>query len=163
MIVTNDGDDTPWRIDTSQQVIEIPGEGRSAPMYVNTDVQTSPHITIARRERRILDLYYPLPSTINKDSELPHFEMLWQVETGARTVSSRTPFDRVRPEPDTYSYGTTWPLWAGYGPHWWYDPFYSRRVVFVHSRPVVLRSRGPVVGRFDGRFRPRGAQVVRRR
>jgi hypothetical protein len=163
MVVTNDGDDTPWRLDTRQQLVEIPGEGRSGPMFVNTDVQTPPLVTIARTERRVLDLYYPLPATIDEAEELPRFEMLWQVDTAARTVASRTSFDRVAPEPPTQVvYGTAWPYWAGYGPHWWYDPFYPR-TVFIHTRPIVIHDhRRPVVGRFDGRFRPGGATVVRR-
>ena len=165
MIVTNDGDDTPWRLDSSQQLVEIPGEGRSAPMYVNADVRTLPNVTIARRDRRVLDLYYAMPTTIERDADLPRFDMLWQVETGLRSVASRTAFDRVEPV-GTYAqaYGTTWPLWAGYGPLWWYDPLYPRHVVFVNRRPIVIHDhRGPVViGRFNGRFRPHGTQIVRR-
>src|SRR5512135_1097435 len=32
MIVTNDGDDTPWTVDTREQFVEIEGEGRSRAM-----------------------------------------------------------------------------------------------------------------------------------
>src|SRR5438552_1812208 len=108
MIVTNDGDDTPWRLDTTQQFVEIPGEGRSAPMYVNADVQTLPNLTIARHDRRVLDLYYPLQGRIRGDAQLPRFELLWQVDTAARTVASRTPFDRAEPAPGVaYGYDTS--------------------------------------------------------
>ena len=35
MIVSNDGDDQPWTLDTRQQLAEIAGEGKAAPMYAN--------------------------------------------------------------------------------------------------------------------------------
>ena len=164
-VVTNDGDDTPWTLDTTQQVVEIPGEGQSRAMYVNADVGTLPTVTIARHERRVLDFYFSLPDTIRSESRLPRFELLWQVNTPERTVASRTSFDRLDKEPEVaYATPVGWPLWAGYGPYWWYDPFYPR-VVFVHSRPIVIHGTGRVtVGRFGGRFHPATrAQVVTRR
>lgn len=163
MIVTNDGDDTPWRLDTNQQLVEVPGEGRSAPMYVNSDVQGLPDVTIARHERRVLDFYYPLPDTIRGEARLARFELLWQVETPARTVADRTSFDRVaREEPAVAAgYDASWPYWAGYGPYWWYDPFYPQ-VVFAHSRPIVIDHRAHVsIGRFGGHFRAGGGHVAR--
>ena len=165
-VITNDGDDTPWTLDTTQQVVEIPGEGQSRAIFVNSDVNTLPSVTIARHERRVLDFYFPLPATIRSESQLPKFELLWQVNTPERTVASRTSFDRFDKAPNV-AYETVpvgWPLWAGYGPYWWYDPFYPR-VVFVHARPIVIRGTGRVtVGRFDGRFHPSPrAQVVTRR
>ena len=165
-VVTNDGDDTPWTLDTTQQLVAIPGEGQSRAMFVNSDVNTVPNVTIARHERRVIDFYFPLPDTIGSESQLPKFELLWQVNTPERVVASRTSFDRFDKAPDV-AYTTVpvgWPLWAGYGPYWWYDPFYPR-AVFIHSRPIVIHGRDRVtVGRFDGRFRPSTrAQVVTRR
>lgn len=165
-IVTNDGDDTPWSLDTTEQLVEIPGEGQSRAMYVNSDVGTLPSVTIGKHERRVLDFYFPLPDTIRNEDQLPRFQLLWQVDTPARTVASRTTFERVDTAP-TVVYETAplgWPLWAGYGPYWWYDPFYPR-TVFIHAHPRVIRGPGRVVvGRFDGHFRPgRQAQVSGRR
>ena len=157
-IVTNDGDDTPWTLDTTQQLVEIPGEGQSRAIFVNADIGTLPNVAIGRHERRVLDLYFALPDTMHKASELPRFDLLWQVNTPARVVASRTSFDRVDREPAGYGYEATtaWPLWAGWGPYWWYDPFYPR-VVFVHSRPVRFHGNGHViVGGFGGRFRAGG-------
>jgi len=162
--ITNDGDDTPWTFDTTQQLVSIPGEGQSRAIYVNADVGTLPNVTIARHERRVLDFYFPLPDTIRGESQLPKFDLLWQVNTPERTVASRTSFDRMDKVPEVaYAAPVGWPLWAGYGPYWWYDPFYPR-VVFVHSRPIVVHGTGRVtVGRFGGRFHPAArAQVVTR-
>jgi hypothetical protein len=161
-IVTNDGDDTPWTLDTTQQLVQIPGEGQSRAMFVNSDVGTLPSVTIGKHERRVLDFYFPLPDALRDESHLPRFELLWQVHTAARTVASRTAFDRVDKEPAVaYAAGPVgWPLWAGYGPYWWYDPFYPR-AVFVHVHPRVFRGPGHVVvGRFGGQFRAGGSGHV---
>jgi hypothetical protein len=163
-IVTNDGDDRPWTLDTTQQMVEIPGEGKSRAIFVNADVGTLPGVTIARHDRRVLDFYFALPDTIPGASQLPRFDLLWQVNTSARTVASRTSFDRVDREPDVaYADVRPWPLWAGYGPYWWYDPLYPR-AVFVHSHPFVFHGGGRVyVGGFGGHFRAGGAHVAHRR
>ncbi len=166
MIVTNDGDDTPWSIDTSQQLAEIAGEGQSRPLFVNSDVQTLPIVTVARHERHVLDFYYPLPVTIRDAANLPHFEMLWQVQTPARVVASRTSFDRIAEQPAVaydsgYVYG--WPYWTGYGPYW-YAPW-PVGFGFVHARPFGIRGgyyRGGVrVGHFGGRFHAGGGHIAR--
>ena len=159
-VVTNDGDDAPWTLDTTQQLVEIPGEGQSRAMFVNSDVNTLPNVTIARHERRVLDFYFPLPDTVRSESRLPRFDLLWQVNTPVRTVASRTTFERVDKEPQVAYETVGWPLWAGFGPYWWYDPFYPR-VVFVHTRPIVVHGTGRVtVGRFGGRFHAGSAHIA---
>ncbi|HEU4731789.1 MAG TPA: hypothetical protein VFT22_28025 [Kofleriaceae bacterium] len=159
-IVTNDGDDAPWTLDTTQQLVEIPGEGRSRAMFVNSDVGTLPNVSIARHERRVLDFYFPLPETIRDESHLPRFDLLWQVTTPARTVASRTSFERQDKQPEVAYVTPTWPLWAGWGPYWWYDPFYPR-TVFIHVHPRPIHGTGHVVvGRFGGHFRAHGDSHV---
>lgn len=161
-IITNDGDDAPWTLDTSQQMVEIPGEGRSRAIFVNADVGTLPSVAIARHDRRVLDFYFPLPDTVRGARDLPRFDLLWQVDTSKRVVASRTSFERMDREPDVAYETTVWPYWAGFGPYWWYDPFYPR-AVFLHARPYHFDGNGPVVvGRFGGRFHA-GAHIVGRR
>jgi hypothetical protein len=133
LAISNDGDATPWTLATSDQLVEIAGEGRSRPIYVNTDVQTLPTVTIAPRERRVLDLYYPLPANIHDDDHLPQFDFLWQVTTPARPFASRTHFQRMEQELPVGP--TEVVLWSGWGPYWWYDPFYPE-VMFLHHRPL---------------------------
>jgi hypothetical protein len=165
-VVTNDGDDKPWTLDTTQQLVEIPGEGRSRAMYVNADVGTLPRVTVGKHERRVVDMYFPLPDTVRGESRLPKFDLLWQVDTAARTVSSRTSFDRLEPQTRVAVAPSAWPLWAGHGPYWWYDPFYPR-YVFIHTHPRIIhhyhRPGRVVVNRFEGRFRPSGRVVTVRR
>ena len=133
LALANDGDDQPWSVDIREQLVDIPGVGRSAPQFANAGVQSLPTITVPRRERRVLDLYYPVPPGVREAAELPGFDVLWQVTTPARAVSGRTHVDRLEAvERPPNVYVTTW------GPYWWYDPYYP----YVVYRPIVV---GPVV------------------
>jgi len=164
-IVTNDGDETPWTFDTEQQMVEIPGEGKSRAMWVNADIGTLPNVTIGKGERRVLDFYFPLPDSMREAARIPEFDLLWQVHTASRVVASRTSFDRVDKEPpnDLAYVDAGWPLWAGYGPYWWYDPFYPR-TVFIHAHRWGFHGPGRVVvGGFGGRFHAGGTHVARGR
>jgi len=141
-IVTNDGDDTPWTLDTTEQRVAIAGEGQSRAMYVNSDVGTLPKVTIARHERRVLEFFFPLPDRMRNASSIPRFDMFWQVNTPERTVASRTSFERVAWESMfAYNEPVGWPQWTGYGPYWWYDPSY-RSAAFIHVHPSAFY--GPV-------------------
>jgi hypothetical protein len=163
MTVRNDSDDGPWLIDTRRQLAQIPGEGRSAPMYVNGDARSLREVPIGRGQRRVIDLYYPLPATIRGDAQLRRFDVLWQVETSERTVASHDTFDRIEVEPEEESADLyqPWPLWSGYGPNWWYDPFYPG-TAYIHPRVVGTEHRFPPTGslEFRGRFRPRPAPAT---
>jgi hypothetical protein len=135
LIVTNEGDDIPWTIDTREQLVEIAGEGRSRAVFVNTDLQSLPMVTIGRREKRVLDFYFPLPGTMGDESRLPGFELLWQVTTASRIVAERTMFQRVatvEPPPPQVVMVTGW------GPHWWFNPWYPN-TLFVHPPVIIVR------------------------
>lgn len=91
LTITNDGDATPWSITANDQLCDIAGEGRSWPYFVNTDAPGLPTVTVAQRQRRVLDLYSP-----------------------ARTFASRPAFHRVEREPPlTYEHVV---LYTGWGP-----------------------------------------------
>jgi hypothetical protein len=148
--VSNDGDATPWQLDTRQQLVAISNEGQSRAVYATADTRALPLVPIARREKRVIDLYFPLPTTVQSDRQLPHFDVLWQVDTGTRAIASRTTFDRQEIAGD-FAYAYPYPYYGGVAPYWWYDPFYPG-AVFVHARPFVVHG-GPVhVGHFDGHF-----------
>jgi hypothetical protein len=165
-IVSNDSDDSPWTFDTTQQLVEIAGEGRSRAIFANADVGTLPIVTIGRSEKRTVDLYFPLPETMRDEKNLAGFDLVWQVNTPARAVASRTSFDRVEQKPEyqagyAVGYGA-WPWYAGYGPYWWYDPFYPR-VVFLHSRPIIVRPGRVQISPFHGQFKAGHTQIATRR
>lgn len=143
LTVGNDVGAGPFTVDTREQLLEIRGQGRSRPIFVNTDRASLPIIEIPRREQRVLDLYYPLPATIDDAEDLGQFDLLWQVDTGARTVAERTPFGRIEVEPEALDASS---LYAGWGAYWWYDPFYPRHS-FPYRQPVIVRGPGPVVVR----------------
>lgn len=131
--IANEGDDTPWTLDIREQLVEVPGVGRSQPQFANAAVQTLPSITVPRRERRVVDLYYPVPPGVKDADDLVGFDFLWQVTTPKRTVSGRTHIDRREAvERATTVYVTSW------GPYWWYDPWYPH-VVYrtIYVRPVI--------------------------
>ncbi len=157
MAVSNDGDPVAWNVDTRNQLLEIPGEGQARPLFANSDLRTLPMVAIPQGQKHVIDLFYPLPASVG-ESKLPQFDLVWRVDTGARTVVSRTAFDREEVAPDYYASSSAYGLYDyGYGyPYWWYDPLWAGGVVWFHPRHFFVGPglRGGVrVGGFHGRFR----------
>ena len=124
MVVTNDGDATPWIVDTREQLLEVPGAGRTAASYATSDrPATLPIVSVVQRGRAVIDLYFPLPPGVYDEAHFGGFDLLWQVATSTRTVSSRTTFERIAIEPydDYYASATgPWsPYWGYYGGWGW--------------------------------------------
>lgn len=145
MIVENDGA-IPWSLDTREQLATIAGEGDSRPAFVNADSSDVPLLTIGAGQRRVVDLFYPLPATLQSARRIAEFDLKWSVRTDGGVVAERTSFERLRVEP---AYAATYvapysPVWTV---HWWYDPYYPR-VAFIHRPWIVMRApRVFVVGR----------------
>jgi hypothetical protein len=131
LVVSNEGDDQPWSVDVREQMVEVANVGRSQPQFANAGIQSLPTLSVARREQRVLDLYYPVPPGVEEADDLPGFDVLWQVDTGARAISGRAHIMRreVVDPPSTTIYASGW------GPYWWYDPWYPR----VVYRPIYIR------------------------
>jgi len=153
LLVANNGDATPWNVDTRQVLIDIAGEGSSPAVYVNSDVGTLPNITIAQGEQRTIDFFFPLPGSMQGEAAIPHFDVKWQVVTGTRPIAGRTPFDRfdLQAPPPRVAVAFRW------GPHWWFDPFYPRAGVFIHPTPFIVIPRHP----HHVHVTPRGRRVYR--
>lgn len=159
LTVTNRRDELPWVIDTREQLLEIAGEGRSRPVFVNSDRDAMPIVQVPMLQQRVLDLYYPLPPTLDPD-ELGEVTLAWQVRTGERLVTQRTTFARAPGGDDDDELDAAIPptgLHAGWGPFWWHDPYYARRA-FRHHRKIVVQTPPRVVVAQA----PRGAYVARR-
>jgi hypothetical protein len=120
MTVDNEGDTIPWTFDVRDQLIEVPGVGQSAPKFANAGYETLPTLSVPRRERRVIDLYYPVPPKVRDENDLTGFDFLWSVTTPHRTISSRTKIDRHDVIDESSVYVTS----MGWGPYWWYDPWY---------------------------------------
>jgi len=141
LAVSNNGGAEPWQVDARQQVVDLGPEGRSRPAYVNTDIQGSPLISVPPGTKRVIDFFYALPAGMQGASSVPHFDVLWRVDIPGRPVVQRTPFDRLEVE-----YAEPYPAYVGvglgWGPFWWYDPFYPA-LTFAH--PFVLHHHYPVI------------------
>ena len=129
MVVSNN-DDTPWRIDTREQLVALPGDGQSRPAFANSDGGPGPIIEIPPSGKRTVDLFYPLPEHMQDASDVPAFDTLWKVDTSTRVVADRTPFERLEVVPRyAYEYDD-----YGWGPGWYYDPYYVHGGAFVGVR-----------------------------
>lgn len=147
MVVENNSG-APWTVDTRQQIASIPGAGDSRPAWASTSgAGRLPVIQVPAGGKRTLDLFYPLPEDMQKESRIPEFDFVWRVQTDTRLIAERTPFDRLRVEPLYASgyYGWGGFYGPGWGPSWWYDPywpswsFYRRPIIIGPSpEPVIV-------------------------
>ncbi len=87
-------DDTPWGIDTRQQIADIPGIGRVRPTYVSTNVVATPHIRVDPGTQAVIDLYFPLASGVDDADHIRDFIVVWQVQAGKALVRQDTLFQR---------------------------------------------------------------------
>jgi hypothetical protein len=132
MIADDEGDPTPWMVDASQARLQIASIGEARPMFVNTD-QGGPQITVDQHQRRVVDFYFPPPDGVTSNERLPAFDFLWTVRTPTRAVSERTSFTREKLSPPP----SEAELYTGWGPVWWYNPWYPSlwsgpRFIVVH-------------------------------
>jgi hypothetical protein len=135
-ILTNNGDATPFVLDTREVTIDVPGEGRAGAMYANTDVGAMPTVQVARGEQRTVDFYFPVPGPVQSPEALAAFDLRWQVQTGSRVVAERTPFQRIELAPPQAEPRVA--VVAGWGPFWWFAPPHHGAHVFLHSPLVVV-------------------------
>ena len=124
VIVTNNTDETPWRIDTRKQAAVF-GNNRVAPTYVNTFGEALPIVQIAKGEKRTLDFYFPVPAGTETNGDISQFDLSWNVETSGREIAERTAFDRYKVEPVYRSAYASGPYVYPYGRWGWYDPYYG--------------------------------------
>jgi hypothetical protein len=139
MVVDNNDDTAAWQVDTRQQVGSLDHYGKSRPALASLSAGHPPIASIAAGASETLDLYYPLPAAMQSASEVPHFELLWHVQTAEAPVTERTTFERVRieepPPAGYYACGVQAP-----GPGWygWYDPFWPNYAFWgAPARPPV--------------------------
>jgi hypothetical protein len=124
MTLTNDSD-VQWTLDVREQRIELGSYGTSVSAFASADPGSEPPlVTVAPKKRRIVDLFFPLPTALQKQDELPAFETLWRVHTGETIAEGRASFDKIAVRPPAvaaaYDYGPDY-YW---GPPYWYNPYY---------------------------------------
>ena len=119
-VVVANNSDKPWTVDTREQRLELAGGGKSAPAFASANAGTPPPlVTVTPAGKRVVDLFFPLPSGQQHASKVPEFDAIWTVHTDARAITERAPFSRVliQPAPTPYDYGTDYP----WGPPYYYD------------------------------------------
>lgn len=136
LIVSNSGGEAAWTLDTRDVRIEIVGVGRSGPAFSSADTPGLPVVQIPPGQQRSVDLYFQLPPELEDAGDIPGFDVLWRVQTDARLIAERTPFERFRVEPRgtaTVTYGVGLDLVHSY----WHHPVYVGRPVIVYrARPA---------------------------
>src|SRR6185436_13854360 len=63
VIVANNQDNNPWKIDTREVRAVLKDGGETAPTYVNAERQPLPIVEVRRGEKLNIELYYPLSPT----------------------------------------------------------------------------------------------------
>lgn len=144
-VVANTTDARPWVVDASKARLDVAG-AVVVPAFVNADVPTLPVAILAPGERRVIDLYFPLPADLTARGEPASFALSWPVNTPARAVRSAWFEHAAAIGP---SHGDL-ALSPGWGAAWWFDPkyawsTYARRPGPAMPRPpsYVVMSRSP--------------------
>jgi hypothetical protein len=126
-MIVNDNSQADWTMDTRQQMIVLPGGQQVAPSLVTTreGLAGLPSVTVPAGGKRIINLFYPLPANMQSASQVPEFDVVWRVNTPQQQVTERTPFDRLRVDPEVATgYGADWGIGDGAWDGPWYDEGY---------------------------------------
>jgi hypothetical protein len=140
MVVANNSSQA-WVVDTRDQLLALPKRGESRPAFARSDLGAAPLIEVPPGGKRTIDLFYPLPAELQSAEDLPAFDTIWKVQTDARLVAERTPFERLEVEP-RYAYGDRY--YYGWGPSYWYDPYYPRGA-FIGVRGAPIYVNQPII------------------
>jgi hypothetical protein len=134
--LANFGDDEPLVFDARTTRLEL-GDIVRAPLFANSEYPALPVMAAPRFRNRVVDLYFGLPTTVQRDEDISKFSVAWSVTTGARRVTGRDHFDGL-----AEAARTTRPVdTVGLGAHWWADPTYPWPLYW--HRPGPIRHRPP--------------------
>lgn len=123
-MVVADNSPAPWTLDARQQIVALPDGQRLAPALVTTREGQAglPLVTVPAGGKRVIDLFYALPPSIQSASTVGQFDVVWDIDTPQQRVTERTPFDRLR-DPPSGAYGYEFE-WGGWGGPFWSDAIY---------------------------------------
>jgi hypothetical protein len=142
LIADNNDDAAAWQIDTREQTTALDGYGQSRPAFASASIGRPPLVTVVPGDSATIDLYYPLPTALQRAPGIASVDLLWRVQTPGGAVTQRTRFGTVSIEPPPAADQTASWEWRGTG---WYDPLYPD-YAFVdvpiltaayHERPFV--------------------------
>jgi len=136
MTIANNNDTGPWQLDADAMRAAYASGEEAAPLCVNARAASAPNVVVEPGGQAIVDAWFPLPTGAEGAESVPRFDLTWQVQTQEREVAERTPFERIRIEPEP---APTARNDLGMWPAWWYDPFlFAGPPVVVRERPRVL-------------------------
>jgi hypothetical protein len=130
--VANQAGEGAWTVEPKEQLLIIPGGVPEAPSFMEIDGRHDGNPSVGRGERKVIDFYYRMPGGVRDASQLPAFDLQWQVNTGGKVVAGRTSFvreiyrDYGESNRSTVAVGVVPPWWVyGFGPWWggWYGPW----------------------------------------
>jgi hypothetical protein len=121
-VVLADNGATPWTFDTRDQRVELDGQDVLAPAFASANPGVQPPlVTVPPNTKRIVDLFFLLPATLQHAEAIPEFDAMWRVDAGtAGVIAERTPFERLTIEPDAGSYDN----WDYGGDYYWGGPYW---------------------------------------
>jgi hypothetical protein len=116
MVIHNQNDPVAWQVDTRAVLGRLDGYGQSRAILASATAGRPPVLSVGTTAKTTVDLYYPLPHDLQDASELPRFDVSWNVTAPAGPVVGTATFERVplEPPPGVYAYGM--------GQYEWYDP-----------------------------------------
>ncbi|AUX25718.1 uncharacterized protein SOCEGT47_062670 [Sorangium cellulosum] len=142
LIVSNSGGAGVWTLDTRDVRIEVAGAGRSGPAFSSADAPGLPVVRIPPGQQRSVDLYFQLPPELEGAGDIPGFDVLWRVQTDARPIAERTPFERIRVEP-AGSATVTYGVGLGLAHPYWHGSLHAGRPVIVYRARPAFRFVAP--------------------
>lgn len=146
LVVSKEGGTAPWTLDTREIRVHLANRAPITPSFTSSSADGLPSIQVAPGQKLTVDAFFPLPADLRRARDLPHFDVSWVIETEARRIAERTPFERIRiepyPEPGFYYGRYGYGYGPGFAPYWWYDPVYAYPVPIRHP-PRIYRIHRP--------------------
>ncbi len=147
MVAANNSDQA-WTFDTRQQRAVLANHSQSRAAFASVPGGGAPTVRIEPGGSRTFNLFFPLPVTMQNAARIPQFDVIWQIQTGSRLVTERTPFERFEIVP-YYDYPDPYFTYGAF----YYDPYYPHEMFngtgalppSYMQRPVVIEA--PPTGR----------------
>jgi hypothetical protein len=90
--------ESAWALDIREQLVTLPGGVQIPASRVETTVPGAPILAVAPGERVPMDLYFPLPESLQSATRIPAFDFIWQVTTDRKRAAGAVPFGRFDAE-----------------------------------------------------------------
>ena len=136
-VLANLNPGAPWVFDVSRATLAT-GPGQSVhPVFANSDVATLPIAIIARGERRVIDLYFPLARQLPTQDGALALGFAWPMNRPHDQLRFVIAHDTTAAPADAVLEPS-----VGWGPHWWADPTYPWATFF--HQPGIAMPRPPL-------------------